>query len=314
MVRIDFQTQILPERLGAVLPEAARTWGKFWSKPVSRALHEVQPWVRFLPPIGRSIIEELGAIAPLSMALFESTLADLKASCEKNRIDRCVILSNPLRVPNARLLDIAESDAAYIAAIRVPTTAVDATSTATEITAAHARGCRILHVHPASDGIEPNADFYLNQIAAASERGWIVLIQTGAPKVHLVYRKPEYSEVRRFENWLKTWPKTSFVIARMGFHHPDEAMDLAEQYPNTFLETSWQPRETIAEAVRRVGADRVLFGSDWPLMGQNQRVGIRRIQEAISSLMISEEEAALILGGNADRMIDGALNGTGDVR
>jgi predicted TIM-barrel fold metal-dependent hydrolase len=172
-----------------------------------------------------------------------------------------------------------------------------------EIDAAHARGARILQVHPASDGIEPNDDFYRLQIEAATKRGWIIHVQTGAPKAHLVYRRPEFSEIGRFEKWFTAWPDTPFVIARLGFNDPEKAMDLAETYENLFLETSWQPTETIAEAVRRVGASRVVFGSDWPILGNNQRIGLHRIRDAVSSQMFSEEDAEKILGGTAEKIL-----------
>lgn len=307
MPLIDFQTLILPETLSEALPEGARKWGKFWTKPISRALHEVQPWIRFLPPIGRSIVEEISSIAPLSLALFESSLGDLRASAEKNRIDRCVILSDPTRVSNAKLLEIAERDPMFIPAIRIPITGRESwDKTEAEIEAAHVRGARILQVHPASDGIDPDDEFYLHQIAAAAKRGWIILVQTGAPKAHLVYRRPEFSEIERFANWFRKWPKTPFVVARMGFNDPNQAIDLAEEHENVFLETSWQPTETIAEAVRRVGPTRLVFGSDWPILGGNQRVGLRRIRDAVASQMFTEEDAEKILGGNAEKLLAAA--------
>lgn len=307
MAHIDFHTLLLPEAISEALPEPARKWGKFWANPISRALHEAQPWVRFLPTIGRSIVEELSSLAPLSHAFLESSLADLRESAEKYRIDRCVILSDPNQVPNARLLEIAQSDPMFIPAIRVPRAAKDSEDLVErEIADAHARGARILQVHPASDGIDPDHVFYANQLVAAEKRGWIVLVQTGAPKAHLVYRRPEFSEIGRFERWFRDHPKTKFVLSRMGFNTPERAMDLAERYANVFLETSWQPTETIAEAVRRVGAERVVFGSDWPILGNNQRVGTHRIRDAVASQMLTPDEAERILGGNAAQLLAAA--------
>ena len=58
----------------------------------------------------------------------------------------------------------------------------------------------------------------------------------------------------------------------------------------------------IGEAVRRLGPEKVLFGSDWPLMGNNLTVGLRRIQSSVEGGLISEEDAALIRGANARRL------------
>ena len=300
MTFIDFQAQLLPERITGTLPGSVKKWGKFWASPVSRALHEAQPWVRFLPPIGRSVVQELGALAPLSHLLFESSLSDLQDSLDRNQIDRCVIVSDPTRVDNSELIRYAKDDPRLVPAIRVPLNS----NVKEVIEAAHAENVRLLQIHTAADGLDPTCDFYQAQIDTASKLGWTIIVQTGKPSARLVYKKPENAAIERFENWFKNWPGTSFVIARMNFDDPDSAIDFAERFPNLFLETSWQPTETVAEAVRRIGADRILFGSDWPILGNNQRVGIHRIQDAVSSQMISEEDGRKILGKNAEKLLD----------
>ncbi len=313
---IDFQVQLLPEGIAESLPSGTRKWGKFWATPVSRTLHRVQPWIRFLPSAGRSVVEELSALAPLSHLLFESSLGDLIDSMEKNRVERAVILSDPSKVPNDRILDLAESDPRFIAAVRVPRNYIEGKATDENrrerifkfIRDAHARRARILQIHPASDGFDPTSDFYAEQIDAAAAHGWIVLIQTGAPKVHLFYRRPEFSEIARFESWFSQWPKTPFVVARMNFSDPDGAIDQAEKYENLRLETSWQPVETIAEATRRIGADRILFGSDWPILGNNQKIGLHRLRDALESQMITESDFRRIVGGTAAELLAGAGN------
>jgi predicted TIM-barrel fold metal-dependent hydrolase len=299
----DFQTQILPDRLSRSLPEAARKWGKFWSKPVSRTLHEIHPWTRFLPTVGRVLIEEIGALAPLTHMAFESSLEDLIESMEENQIDRSLILSDPARISNEQLIGFAEIDPRLVAAIRIP---LAHNEPRVEIEAAHARGVRVLQIHPSADGLEPSHPSYEAQLSAAADRGWIILLQTGSPKAHLVYRRPEASSVERFAPWFEKYPKTPFVLARMNFSDPGPAMEIAETRENVYLETSWQPAETIAEAVRRLGADRIVFGSDWPILGNNQRVGLSRIRDARDSQMISEAEAELILGENAERLLAAA--------
>lgn len=291
MTVIDFQTQLWPERVAGTLPVAVKKWGKFWATPISRTLHEVQPWLRFLPSGGRTLIQELGSLAPLSHLLFESSLSDLKNSLERNQIDRCVIVSDPMKIENSELIRFSKEDSRLIPAIRIPPNS----DVKVLIENAHAENTRILQLHTASDGLEADCDFYHTQIETASRLGWTLIVQTGVSK---------NAAIGAFENWFKNWPKATFVIARMNFDHPELAMDAAERFPNLYLETSWQPTETIAEAVRRIGADRILFGSDWPIMGNNQKVGILRIRDAMDSQMISESDGKKILGGNAEKLID----------
>jgi predicted TIM-barrel fold metal-dependent hydrolase len=89
----------------------------------------------------------------------------------------------------------------------------------------------------------------------------------------------------------------------MNFNSPQTAIDLAIQFPNVCVDTSWQPAEVIGEAVHRAGARKVLFGTDWPLAGANVAVGRERIGACVSAGFFSEEEAALVLGDNAERIL-----------
>ncbi|MBC7385699.1 MAG: amidohydrolase family protein [Cryobacterium sp.] len=290
---IDFQTQLFSERLAQALPPVARKWGKFWSKPASRALHRVQPFVRFLHPIGKGIVGEIGALAPLSHLLFESSLEDLTDSMEQSHIDRSVVMG-----------EFAGDDPRFISTLRIGRLpATEEKNLATKFEAAHAAGTRILQIHPAADGLDPSTNAYQAQVSAASERGWIIVLQTGTPQSHIVYRRPGFADITRFRKTFSEHPNTPFVIARMNFDRPDLALDFADLFPNLYLETSWQPTETIGEAVRRVGSERLLFGSDWPILGNNQKVCIRRIRDAAESQLITSSDSERILGLNAEALL-----------
>jgi predicted TIM-barrel fold metal-dependent hydrolase len=84
----------------------------------------------------------------------------------------------------------------------------------------------------------------------------------------------------------------------MNMHEPEVALDLAQEFENIHVDTSWQPAEVIIEAVRRIGSERIFFGSDWPLLGDNQSVALERLAEASASGCISNEDIARIQGGN----------------
>jgi predicted TIM-barrel fold metal-dependent hydrolase len=58
----------------------------------------------------------------------------------------------------------------------------------------------------------------------------------------------------------------------------------------------------IGEAVRRLGPGKVLFGSDWPLVGQNMAVGIARVRDCVDTGTLGRDEAAQVLGLNAARL------------
>jgi predicted TIM-barrel fold metal-dependent hydrolase len=66
---------------------------------------------------------------------------------------------------------------------------------------------------------------------------------------------------------LAEYPDVKFILAHTGgaLAIPDghEALRLLFWYDNAYVDTSTSPVEIIAQAVRGVGAERVMFGSDW---------------------------------------------------
>ncbi|WP_420871933.1 amidohydrolase family protein [Cohnella rhizosphaerae] len=64
-----------------------------------------------------------------------------------------------------------------------------------------------------------------------------------------------------------------------GYFHVDDALLVAEKYENVYLETSAMPYpHKIHEAVRRIGAERVLFASDGP--GCNPELEVKKVKWA----------------------------------
>ncbi len=94
-------------------------------------------------------------------------------------------------------------------------------------------------------------------------------------------------------------PEATIVLAHMGaYQHGPDALAVAERCPNVVLETSACPYpELIAEAVRRVGADRVVFGSDAP--GCPPAIELEKVRRA----GLSPAEERLVLGENQRRLL-----------
>lgn len=80
-----------------------------------------------------------------------------------------------------------------------------------------------------------------------------------------------------------------------GYHQLDEAEELIVG-SRAYLETSWPPRlgdldrTRIRELIRRHGADRVVFGSDWPMADPAAELA------AVRSLGLEQHEVDAILG------------------
>jgi predicted TIM-barrel fold metal-dependent hydrolase len=94
-------------------------------------------------------------------------------------------------------------------------------------------------------------------------------------------------------------PEAEIILGHMGgYFHVEDAILAAEKFSNIYLETSAMPYpERIAEAVKRIGADRVLFASDGP--GCPPDLELKKVKLAV--LSPSDEEK--VLGGNIMRIL-----------
>jgi predicted TIM-barrel fold metal-dependent hydrolase len=96
----------------------------------------------------------------------------------------------------------------------------------------------------------------------------------------------------------KRYPDTTFVFAHAGMMWV-KAVQAIQPYPNLYVDVSgFDPERGIVEkAVEVLGAERVLFGSDAP--GRSYAAQVAKVKYA----EISEADRALILGGNAARLL-----------
>jgi len=94
------------------------------------------------------------------------------------------------------------------------------------------------------------------------------------------------------------FPKIPIILGHMGLWVAIESIPAAKLSENVYLETSIQGEiPALMEAVRELGAERILFGTDIPF--STYRIEISKIE----SLKISEEDKKKILGENAARIL-----------
>lgn len=126
----------------------------------------------------------------------------------------------------------------------------------------------------------------------ANERGLAVLFHTG----------PEVQSAPKFIAEIAPhYPNANFVAGHAGNIPPyrDQAIAAAQAHPNVYLETcsTFRSPGVIERLVNEAGADRVLYGSDMPLMDPRPQIG------KIITAQISDEAKRLVLGGNAQRLL-----------
>ena len=97
------------------------------------------------------------------------------------------------------------------------------------------------------------------------------------------------------------YPRVRFIMAHMGgfgsWVVPMEGIAVAKQYPNVWVDTSQVTVKVIERAVRELGPDKIIFGSDGP--EQDSRVELYKIK----LLKLPAADEAKILGGNIRRVL-----------
>jgi predicted TIM-barrel fold metal-dependent hydrolase len=99
------------------------------------------------------------------------------------------------------------------------------------------------------------------------------------------------------------YPDVNFVIPHLGSFSDDwraheRVVEQLVRYPNVYADTSGVRRfDYIVEAIRRAGPHKLLFGSDGPWLHPGLEL------HKIRLLGLPRKEEALILGGNALRLI-----------
>jgi len=102
---------------------------------------------------------------------------------------------------------------------------------------------------------------------------------------------------------ITSFPNLTLVCAHWGGGLPFYALmpEVKKAMSNVFFDTAASPflysPEIYNQVIQLVGADKILFGSDYPLMAQN------RLLKEIKSLNLPRETERFVLSGNAQRLL-----------
>jgi uncharacterized protein len=121
-------------------------------------------------------------------------------------------------------------------------------------------------------------------------------------KIPILFHPPKVSD---FHQIASLYPEIPFIMAHLGsfasanYAEHIAAIDVARRYPNVYLETSSVVFfEYLELAVRELPPEKVLFGSDGPLV--DSRVELFKIR----LLKLPREHEAKVLSGNILRLLN----------
>jgi predicted TIM-barrel fold metal-dependent hydrolase len=166
-------------------------------------------------------------------------------------------------------------------------------------------GAKGIKLHPANQRFFPNDGRLYPAYQKIEELGLPIITHSGAAA--LAGDPEEHARPANFADVLRNFPGLTVVFAHMARGYLDETLEIMQAYPGVYLDSSGaiegtMPSHTLSDdeavaMIRRVGCDRVLFGSDWPWFHP-----IKDAQR-IDSLPLTAEEKRLIFYENAQRVL-----------
>jgi len=140
-------------------------------------------------------------------------------------------------------------------------------------------------------------------IEVIRKRKLILLIHASEPVGHNYAGKGAITPETLYP-FITSRPDLTIVCAHWGGGLPFYALmpEVKQAMGNVFFDTAASPLlyspQIYKEVIQLVGAEKILFGSDYPLLAPS------RLLDEIRSLDLPEETRDLILSGNAQRLLD----------
>jgi len=235
-----------------------------------------------------------------------ATLENFAHSLDEPQISHAVCLPIP---PNLRFADLAAARSKD--ARVVPFTGVDYARSqdavfpdpSSELAADVAAGARGLKLHPIIQKIPLTSSATHAAVEAFAPHRLPVLFHCGISSYYLgaerSKQEPRYGAIHYAVDLVRDFPAVRFIAGHSGLMQVDEVMRRLAGFPNVWVDTSFMSPERVRQLIGAFGAERVLFGSDWPY--GNRLPALAIVREACRSdhgleRRILFENAAELLG------------------
>jgi len=149
--------------------------------------------------------------------------------------------------------------------------------------------------HPRNEAVAANDKVLIFPIIEKVEKlGGCVLFHTGQPDTFGFAQPTLCGDVA------DSFPTVPVIVGHMGKDLFDDAILIAKWFDNVILETSFRSPHDIAKAVRTIGPERVVYGSDFYMGGPfGPEIEMMKVKLA----NISARDKEMILGDNINRIV-----------
>ncbi|MBI2935791.1 MAG: amidohydrolase [Chloroflexi bacterium] len=158
-------------------------------------------------------------------------------------------------------------------------------------------------LHPDTQGFRLDQRQVLAPLVEMARRlGLVILTHTSEPVGHQYAGKGTVTPQQAM-GFVEAFPDVPLICAHWGGGLPFYALmpEVQDALKNTYFDSAASPllykAEVISTVTRLVGSDRVLFGSDFPLIKP------QRLVTQVNSAGLTVEARAQFLGGNAARLL-----------
>ena len=275
---IDINTKKLPfKKIKSIGLKHRQKWNMLMQDAASN--------MRKLPQRALPFVEKAHALSTIGNVAICCSKEDLIKSMDENGIDRSIVIAHPPLIPNEFILSECNNNDRLLPVVNIPNTVKDPKKALRDYVD---QGAVALKIHAAADGKQNEDNHYRLLLEQANDLKLPVIIHTGCIHIQPAYKNPDMGHAKHFEPWFKEYPNVTFVLAHMNYHYPETAIEYCETYPNVYCDCSWQPAEIIDEALKRI-PKKIMFGTDWPLIGSNQTTMVKRTESLLIDEAVKEQ-------------------------
>jgi predicted TIM-barrel fold metal-dependent hydrolase len=296
---IDFHVHVYPRLPWPESVEPVRQQIAQALRPLSKLQQSAQSLLRHIPAKVRPITDELGVPMVLPHLLVESDIFDLEREMHRESVTKAIVVPHPPLMSNDFVFYESKRIPGTIPAAFIDPETIKSTH---DLEAFYNRGIRLFKINPLQSGVPAEAPYYKQFLSFLNSKKAILLLHTGAISSHL-FKLPATGDIADYERWFQNYPDIRFVAAHMNFHEPEKAIAMAQKFNNLYLLTSWQAADTLKKAIRAIGSEKVLFASDWPLLGENISTQKQRLWSLFEKGDLNEEELSAIFSENAKKLL-----------
>jgi predicted TIM-barrel fold metal-dependent hydrolase len=243
--------------------------------------------------------------------------------CSQKVVDIKLKIAETIRELNQWGCEVGEQYPRLIPFILISDDLGNAEQIEEEVVLRVSKGAKGVKLHPGMYSFYPNDKLFWPMYEKCQELGLPVLSDSGPwPHSHVLTEYPmpmhqspkssDHAEPYNFIEVLDAFPRLKLILAHLGSAWWDERVELAAKYPNVYFDTSqgfaasdripFVPHRSLAEEdavriMRRIGLQRIMFGSDHPALSFGPQLA------QILRLDLTEQEKKMVLGGNARNIV-----------